>query len=261
MIRISHTASVLAALALATAAAADSFTITALGDSVTRGYPLSIGNPLTYPNQLRSRLAAAFPGDAFNVVNRGINGITADGLRDRLANENWLAADNPDVVLLMIGGNDLIQAAPAISTQAQLDALYAQTAAEVQQIVDLVNAHQNPDGSSPALIVSGFTPNLLPNVLIDGVPKSPSIAVHEYNQTLASSLTGIDAWFDDNFNDLFEPATQRGRPALYFDQVHPNGDGFSLIADNFFDQTRVYIPEPAAVALLALGSLLLHRRP
>jgi len=81
----------------------------------------------------------------FNVINHGVNGYRAENVIADLQNLDWMAQDDPDFVLLMVGGNDLAGGQSIEST-----------VAEVQQIVDIVKSHINPDGSSPRVIVSAF---------------------------------------------------------------------------------------------------------
>lgn len=74
--------------------------IATFGDSNTAG------GADAYPGLLRTILNQRTSVGHFQVVNHGINGLTTSGLVSRLANEGWLDA-NPDIALIMIGGNDL----------------------------------------------------------------------------------------------------------------------------------------------------------
>ena len=101
-----------------------------------------------------------------------------------------------------------------------------QTVAEVQAIVDAVTHHTNPDGSHPQIIVSAFTPIL---------DSSGSLALSLYNSSLDSDLTGVDLWFTDNWDDFYDPDTDQARASLMYDTVHPNADGYAVMAENWFE--------------------------
>ena len=75
-------------------------TIVILGDSVAYGYGTKEG--------IAKYLRGSFPDS--RVVNLGINGLTSDGLLSRLETGNWDdRIASADLVLINIGGNDLLQ--------------------------------------------------------------------------------------------------------------------------------------------------------
>lgn len=74
--------------------------IVILGDSVAYGYGTR-GGIATY-------LKETFPDS--NIINLGINGLTSNGLIDRLVSSRWNHhISQADLVLLNIGGNDLLR--------------------------------------------------------------------------------------------------------------------------------------------------------
>ena len=85
-------------------------TIVAFGDSLTAGYGLPISE--SYPAQLESALRAQ--GLSVTVINSGVSGETTRGNLERAA---FIRAQNPDIVLLGIGGNDALRALPLTETQ------------------------------------------------------------------------------------------------------------------------------------------------
>jgi acyl-CoA thioesterase-1 len=76
--------------------------IVAFGDSLTAGYNLPINE--SYPAQLESRLSDA--GFSVNVINSGVSGETTRGNLERA---EFIRSQNPDIVLLGIGGNDALR--------------------------------------------------------------------------------------------------------------------------------------------------------
>ena len=222
--RNSHTQGVLASSS-PSGAGPVAVTVSCLGDSVTHGYPFGLGDPLqavekTYPSTLQSRLDNQIGAGRYVVVNHGINGLKAEGLRTNLQTQAWLD-ENPVAVLVMIGGNDL-SAATSID---EFMRLAQETVQEVQGSVNIIKAHVNPDGGRPAVIVSAFPPNRLGALANQGIIY--------YNGLLKGELTGIDLFFSDNFDDLYDSTSGDAKPGLMSDTVHPNDAGYALIAENW----------------------------
>ena len=86
--------------------------VSCLGDSITEGIPYS-GTENTYPARLQVMLDAAYGSGSFEVINHGVGGWRADQVRDHV--QGWMEEDNPDYVLLLVGGNDLLIAAQALT--------------------------------------------------------------------------------------------------------------------------------------------------
>ena len=126
--------------------------VSCLGDSITHGYPYA-GTERTYPAQLQARLDGAHGPGNYEVINHGVDGYRADQVLADLQNLNWLAED-PDFVLLLVGGNDLAQETGGDPTK--LPEVISQTVTEVQDIVNVVTAHTNADGAHPQIIVSAI---------------------------------------------------------------------------------------------------------
>ncbi|KAF0568958.1 GDSL lipase family protein [Psychrobacter nivimaris] len=83
-------------------------TVVALGDSLTYGYG---ANPKTaYPTVLAEL-------SKWNVVNAGVNGDTS---ADVLTRVNEITEQNPDLVLLGVGGNDVLQRISPDTTRANI---------------------------------------------------------------------------------------------------------------------------------------------
>jgi len=190
----------------------DATVVSCLGDSITEGIPYS-GTENTYPARLQVMLDGAYGSGDFEVINHGVGGWRADQVRDHT--QGWMEQDDPDYVLLLVGGNDL----------AQLQTIES-TVAEVQEIVNIVKAHTNPDGSHPKIIVSAILPNL--------ISEAATWWVSLYNDSLESDLTGVDLWFTSNWDDFYDPATGMADASLMADLVHPNVEGYILVAENWF---------------------------
>jgi lysophospholipase L1-like esterase len=194
--------------------------VSCLGDSITEGIPYS-GTENTYPARLQVMLDTAYGSGSFEVINHGVGGWRADQVRDHT--QGWMEQDNPDYVLLLVGGNDL----------AQLQSIES-TVTEVQAIVDLVTAHTNPDSSHPQIIVSAIPPNLISELA--------TWWVSVYNDSLESDLTGMHLWFTSNWDDFYDPGTGQADASLMADPVHPNVEGYVMMAENWFEVLDPLLP-------------------
>lgn len=83
--------------------------IVAFGDSLTAGYNLPVGE--AYPAQLESELSKA--GYSVEVINSGVSGETTRGNLERAG---FIRSQNPDIVILGIGGNDSLRSLPITET-------------------------------------------------------------------------------------------------------------------------------------------------
>ena len=88
--------------------------IVAFGDSLSEGYGVEPG--LSYPDFLEKALDMA--GYRYRVVNAGVSGDTTSGGRTRAG---VIAAMNPALVILELGGNDGLRGLPIETTRANLD--------------------------------------------------------------------------------------------------------------------------------------------
>lgn len=100
------------------AAAGPTVKLLAFGDSLIHGYGLNAGQ--TFPEQLEAALRAR--GYPVTVINGGNSGDTTAAGRARL---DWALADRPDIVLLELGGNDMLRGIDPAETRRNLDQILA----------------------------------------------------------------------------------------------------------------------------------------
>ena len=86
----------------------------AVGDSLVHGYGLAAAE--AFPAQLEAALGAR--GLAVAVINGGNSGDTTAGGRARL---DWALSDDPDLVLVELGGNDGLRGIEPAETYRNLD--------------------------------------------------------------------------------------------------------------------------------------------
>ncbi len=81
-------------------------TIVAIGSSSTAGAGASTP-ARSYPSRLAEELRKTFPTQAFNVINRGVNGEEVPDMLKRF--DSNVIAEKPDLVLWQLGTNSLIR--------------------------------------------------------------------------------------------------------------------------------------------------------
>lgn len=100
---------------MVTPRSADATLIVAFGDSLTAGFGVSRSE--AYPAQLERLLLER--GYDVAVTNAGVSGETTRGNLERA---NFIRAQNPDIVILGIGGNDALRALPVDETERNIRA-------------------------------------------------------------------------------------------------------------------------------------------
>jgi acyl-CoA thioesterase-1 len=93
--------------------------ILAFGDSLFAGYGLKPGEG--YPEKLEAALRAR--GINARIANAGVSGDTTAAGLQRLAFTLDNQAAKPDLVVISLGGNDMLRGIPASETRANLDAI------------------------------------------------------------------------------------------------------------------------------------------
>jgi acyl-CoA thioesterase I len=161
-------------------------TVVAFGDSLTAGVGASSINT-AYPSLLSNWLG-------LGVINEGVSGnTTANGL----ARINTIIAYDPDVVILFLGGNDILQRVPLQTTVDNLAEIIRQLKGAGAHVV-LVGVH---DSTFQSARETAFR-NLAQSMDVFYVP---------------NALRGI-----------------LGNRSLMADLVHPNDDGYRLLADRIY---------------------------
>jgi acyl-CoA thioesterase I len=110
-------------LSAAAAEEAGPLRLVALGDSLTHGYGLPQEEGLV--PQLEAWLRDA--GHDVIVINAGVSGDTTAGGLSRL---DWTLADEPDAMIVALGGNDLLRGIDPAASRANLEAILSRLQAE-----------------------------------------------------------------------------------------------------------------------------------
>lgn len=189
----------------ATQAGADDLTLLALGDSLTAGYGVTQGEG--FVPQLEAWLRAH--GAAVKVVNAGVSGDTTAGGAARLS---WSLTDDVDLVLVNLGGNDMLRGLPALETRKNLDR-----------------------------ILTELSSRNLPSILIR-VPGSLNFGTQEktaYDRAFEELADAHHSTFIPNFFAALAPSdmtAKERRTALQTymqpDGIHPTAEGVALILED-----------------------------
>ena len=167
-------------------------TVVALGDSITAGFGASSNND--YVARLTARTGNS-------ILNAGRIGDTTGDALNRL--ESAVLSRNPDIVIVFLGGNDVLQSIPMPTRVSNITTI-------VQRI--------RQDGAAVILIHMGS------GVLDAFGGALPGIA----NQTGSTLVTGV-------LEGIF------GVPGFMADAVHPNDAGHAIIADRIEPALRAAI--------------------
>ncbi len=190
-----------------------------IGDSITYGvingsntnsggYRTDLWNSLTANGQAVDFVGSLSTGpSSIDDDHEGRRGWRIDEIASSIS--GWLSMQQPDVVLLMIGTNDILQDYQLSTAPARLSNLIDQIVAQVAGVKVLV-ASIPPSGRSDSDQQQS----------IDFNSKIPGIVSEKVNQ--GKAVYFIDVFSRLSVSDLA-------------DQVHPTASGYSKIADAWYD--------------------------
>ncbi|MGE6440033.1 GDSL-type esterase/lipase family protein [Psychrobacter sp. NPDC078409] len=169
-------------------------TVVALGDSLTYGYG---ANPKTaYPTVLAEL-------SKWNVVNAGVNGDTS---ADVLTRVNEITEQNPDLVLLGVGGNDVLQRIAPDTTRANIIATIDTLQSNNIDVVLIAEPH---------LSTSALFGKASDNPLYEDIAEAKGIPLYS------------DGW-----------STVLSDEALKSDKIHANAAGYRQFAEGLHDYLK-----------------------
>lgn len=195
-------------------------TITAIGDSLTRGTGDTAGKG--YAGYAADRLKKKTK-KAVLLQNNGIKGLTSSGLLEQIKQPQIKRElRNADIILLTIGGNDLFAGGEALDhlNTAYIEKLEKPYLANLKQIYAGIRA------VNKTAIVYHVG---LYNPFIDlSEAKTTSAIVRKWNVDSASVASDFPKIIYVPTFDLFE---QNVNDYLYSDKFHPNTAGYKLIGE------------------------------
>ena len=116
-----------------------------LGDSLVAGYGLPPGQ--SFPAQLERDLKAS--GRDVTVINAGVSGDTTAG---GLARLDWSLADDPQAVIIVLGGNDMLRGLPPEAARDNLEAIV--TRLREREVEVLLAGMMAPRNMGPSYIAA-----------------------------------------------------------------------------------------------------------
>ncbi len=167
--------------------------VLALGDSLTEG--AGVTKEEAWPNLLASRTG-------WVVINGGVSGDTSDAALRRLP--ALLEEHKPVLVLVTLGGNDMLRRVPQ-----------QETVANLEKILTLIKEH----GAKTVLLATP-NPSLMGAVF-------QHLSAPDFYQTVADAQQV--PLIEDAIADVISD------PQLKGDPLHPNAAGHALLAEKIFD--------------------------
>ncbi|MEO0635240.1 MAG: arylesterase [Pseudomonadota bacterium] len=188
-------ASVLAVPTTAFGQEAKPIRVVALGDSLTAGYGLATNE--AFPVQLEAALEGV--GVPARVENAGVSGDTTTG---GLARLDWsLGSENPDLVIVALGGNDFLRGIPVERTRGNMEEIGAS-----------LQAKQVP-------------------TLIAGMLAPPSMGA-EYEQAFNAIYPAVAEQADAFLYPFFLEGVAFERDLNQPDGIHPTAEGIGVMVEN-----------------------------
>ena len=182
-------------------AAASPVKLLILGDSITAGYGLAAGE--AFPVQLQAVLKEA--GLNVQVIAAGVSGDTTAGGKSRL---DWALADQPQAVIVALGGNDGLRGIPPSDSYANL--------------ADILTRLR--DRKLPTLLAGMLAP---PNLGAD------------YGREFSETFQRLAREYPEAVFYPFLLEGVAGDPALNQpDRIHPNAAGAAAMARRMLPATR-----------------------
>ncbi|MEX2450652.1 MAG: arylesterase [Rhodospirillales bacterium] len=181
-------------------AAAESLTITVLGDSLTAGYGLDRGD--AFPARLEAALEKS--GVPARVVGAGVSGDTTSGGLSRL---DWALSEKPDLVIVELGANDGLRGIDPALSEKNLDRIVAR------------------------IKERGI------KVLLTGMKAPPNMG-RDYADAFAAIFPAVAEKHDVPFYPFFLEGVA-ANPALNQDDAkHPNAEGVAVIVENILPYVK-----------------------
>jgi lysophospholipase L1-like esterase len=210
----------------------------AFGDSLTEGVVslsstfLTVDLPASYPTVLRNLLRARYPTQSLTVINAGNAGELASGEGIRRVGST-LSANQPEVLLLMEGTNDLLfqqrGIEPALTA---LEAMMAEAEARNIRVCLATIPPQRPGGFPDRSIVAGIIPG--------------------FNDQVRALAARRNAILVDVYAGMKDDLSLLGR-----DNLHPTPRGYEVMASIFEEAlVRAFDSRQSAPAYRSFATVL-----
>jgi acyl-CoA thioesterase I len=190
-----------------------------LGDSLTAGYgasrPSEVDKSNSYPAFLQKKVK-------LTVINAGISGDTAAGGLARVNKD--VLNKNPKAVIILLGANDFFKSRPASDTKRDLQAIINKVKHENRKIY---LASFIGDAAWEASYLEAL-PIMPPGIIALLADYKKIYAELRSENADIGYISNI--WKDIGKNQMSDP-------------IHPNAEGYSIMADNIFSVIKPYFAE------------------
>lgn len=175
--------------------------IVAFGDSLTAGFGLS--EKESYPYLLQEKLRA--DGFDYNVINAGISGDTTAGGLERI---DWsLEQENVQILILALGGNDLLRGLPVAKMKENLDTIIKKAKAKNVK------------------------------VLFCGMLAPPTMGA-KYQREFVAVFPDLAAEHKVEFMPFILEGVAANPKLNQPDGIHPNADGSKIMTENVYNALK-----------------------
>ena len=197
--------------------------IVCFGDSLTEGYgaskPGQIDKSKSYPAFLQEKIRV-------DVINVGISGDRASGGLARMDSD--VLAKDPQMVILLLGGNDFLGRRSANEAKDDL-----------QAIIDKAK-NQN----IKIYLASFIGDSTWEESYLQYSQLLPGASISELRSLLADYKRVYAELSSENKDIEYIGNIWRGIGILQMsDPIHPNAEGYRIMADNIFAEIRPYLKE------------------
>lgn len=172
-------------------------TIIAFGDSLTAGYGLPLYE--SYPSQLEKILIKNEL--SVTVINAGVSGETTKGNLERA---NFIREQNPDIVILGIGGNDALRALPIEEAERNIE-------------------------NTVKILLSGERP---PKLLLLRM-QAPLNSGAEYKKKFDGIFPRLSTTYSLPLIPFIVPEVALNKRYLQNDGVHPTKEGYGILVETY----------------------------
>lgn len=205
----------------------ESYTFVAAGDSLTQGVGDS-SNRGGYVHFLEELLEEEKGIKSTDFYNFGVKGNRTSQLLERLkTNEVKGAVEKADVVMITIGGNDIMKVVRENFSNLDIKDFDKEKKFYEQTLRTIISTVRDTNPVSTILLVGLYNPffKWFSNV------KELDIVMEDWNNTSQSILLEYE---DTHFVDIATLFRMSDENLLWTDYFHPNDRGYELIADEVY---------------------------
>ncbi len=171
--------------------------IIAFGDSLTAGYGLPLAD--SYPSQLEKKLQA--DGFSVEVINSGVSGETSASNEQRA---QFIRNQNPDIIILGIGGNDALRFLPVSDTYQN-----------IKDTLSILQAGTNP-----------------PQVILLSIQAPINVGL-VYKKSFDDMYPKLAKEFNLQLTPFIVEEVSRNPDLLQADGIHPKKEGYTILVDKY----------------------------